>query len=106
MSEPRSGWARLAGFSLCLVEGETPPRLEGARDGVRRPSYIIEMRVSAGRRARRFEDDRCWHLASDSECPLFGRYRGQSGHGEFMSTRPSTTLADFEQRRIPKSVFL
>jgi hypothetical protein len=24
----------------------------------------------------------------------------------FMSTRPSTTLADFEQRRIPKSVFL
>jgi hypothetical protein len=30
--------------------------------GVRRPSYIIEMRVSAGRKARRFEDDRCWQI--------------------------------------------
>jgi hypothetical protein len=31
----------------------------------------------------------------------------QSGFGcALMSPRPSTTLADFEQRRIPKSVFL
>jgi hypothetical protein len=27
-------------------------------------------------------------------------------HRDFMSTRPSTTLADFEGYRIPKSVFL
>jgi hypothetical protein len=26
--------------------------------------------------------------------------------GRFMSTRPSTTLADFERHGIPKSVFL
>ena len=26
-------------------------------------------------------DFRCWHEAANLGCPLFGRYRGQNGHG-------------------------
>src|SRR4029077_19103780 len=34
------------------------------------------------------------HFADITRCPLCGRYRGYSGLADFMSTRPSTTLAD------------
>jgi len=32
---------------------------------------------------------RCWPKADLLKCLLFGRFQGQSGRGEFMSTRPS-----------------
>jgi hypothetical protein len=51
---------------------------------------------------------RTWHEAAVRKCPLCAAYGGQADidqRRQFMSTRPSTTLADFERRGIPESVF-
>jgi hypothetical protein len=42
------------------------------------------------------------HFADTKGCPLFGRYRGQSAHNEFMSTRPNPPAPQLNARALER----
>jgi hypothetical protein len=39
----------------------------------------------------------CWHEPAEPECPLFGRYRGQTGHDADSSIRSTLTHSRVRQ---------